>query len=345
MLTLKAKECLEQNNPYQVGQTGLIGNPAAAKALDDCDALFLIGTDFPYREWLPTGKTVIQLNARAEHLGRRINLEHALIGHTAPTLDALLPLLSDGTPSSKHLDKCTKEFHGWHEAQLRLTHPEHDKKLLGRIRSLGDNPEKLIRPEIVAQALNDHAASDAIFTSDTGMSTVWLSRFVQFTGTRRLLGSYNLGSMANAMPQALGAQAVDRERQVIACCGDGGLMMLLGDLRTAVTYKLPATFVVFNNGRLGMVKLEQEQGGLPEYGTELDNPDIAAVAAAMGLEAVRVTDPELVEPAIQQALASRRPALLDIVTNPDEISIPPKPKLAQAWGFAIAKSKETLESR
>lgn len=345
VLTLKAKECLEQDNPYQVGQTGLIGNPAAAKALDDCDVLFLIGTDFPYREWLPTGKTVIQLDARAEHVGRRINVEHALIGHTAPTLDGLLPLLTDGAPSSKHLDKCTKEFHVWHEAQLRLTHPEHDKKLLGRIRSLGDNPDKLIRPEVVARALNDHAAPDAIFTSDTGMSTVWLSRFIEFTGTRRLLGSYNLGSMANAMPQALGAQAVDRERQVIACCGDGGLMMLLGDLRTAVTYNLPATFVVFDNGRLGMVKLEQEQGGLPEYGTELDNPDIAAVAAAMGLEAVRVTYPEDVEPAIQRALAARRPALLDIVTNPDEISIPPKPKLAQAWGFAIAKSKENLESR
>nr|WP_279538942.1 thiamine pyrophosphate-dependent enzyme [Allobranchiibius sp. GilTou38] len=176
------------------------------------------------------------------------------------------------------------------------------------------------------------------------MSTVWLSRFIEFSGTRRLLGSYNLGSMANAMPQALGAQALDRSRQVIACCGDGGLMMLLGDLRTAVTYDLPATFVVFDNGRLGMVKLEQEQGGLPEFGTELDNPDIAAVAAAMGLDAVRVTDPDEVAPAIQRALASGRPALLDIVTNPDEVSIPPKPKVAQAWGFAIAKSKETIES-
>lgn len=345
VLTLKAKESLEQDNPYQVGQTGLIGNPAAVKALDDCDVLFLIGTDFPYREWLPTGKTVIQLNSRADHIGRRINVEHAVVGHTAPTLDALLPHLGEVKSSSKHLDKCTKEFHTWHHAQLRLTQPEHDKKLLGRIRSIGDNPDKQIRPEVVAQALNDHAAPDAIFTSDTGMSTVWLSRFIEFTGTRRLLGSYNLGSMANAMPQALGAQALDRERQVIACCGDGGLMMLLGDLRTAVTYDLPATFVVFNNGRLGMVKLEQEQGGLPEYGTELDNPDIAAVATAMGLEAVRVTDPEQVESAVQRALASRRPTLLDIVTNPDEISLPPKPKVSQAWGFAIAKSKETLESR
>ncbi|MBO1755924.1 thiamine pyrophosphate-dependent enzyme [Allobranchiibius sp. CTAmp26] len=344
VLTLKAKEGLEHDNPYAVGQSGLIGNPAAAKALDDCDVLFLVGTDFPYREWLPKGKTVIQLNSRAEHIGRRINVEHALVGHVGPTLDALLPQLPDKRPSGRHLDKATKAYATWHEAQQRLTDPDHDKKLLGRLRSLGDNPDKLIRPEIVAQALNEHADPDAIFTSDTGMSTVWLSRFIEFSGTRRLLGSYNLGSMANAMPQALGAQALDRSRQVIACCGDGGLMMLLGDLRTAVTYDLPATFVVFDNGRLGMVKLEQEQGGLPEFGTELDNPDIAAVAAAMGLDAVRVTDPDEVAPAIQRALASGRPALLDIVTNPDEVSIPPKPKVAQAWGFAIAKSKETIES-
>lgn len=344
VLTLKAKEGLEHDNPYAVGQSGLLGNPAAAKALDDCDVLFMIGTDFPYREWLPKGKTVIQLNSRADHIGRRINVEHAVVGHVGPTLDALLPQLPADRPSGRHLEKTTKAYGTWREAQHRLTEPDHDRKLLGRLRSLGDNPDKLIRPEVVARALNEHADSDAIFTSDTGMATVWLSRFIEFTGTRRLLGSYNLGSMANAMPQALGAQALDRSRQVIACCGDGGLMMLLGDLRTAVTYDLPATFVVFDNGRLGMVKLEQEQGGLPEFGTELDNPDIAAVAAAMGLDAVRVTDPEEVAPAIQRALASGRPALVDILTNPDEVAIPPKPKVAQAWGFAIAKSKETIES-
>ena len=344
VLTLKAKEGLEHHNPYAVGQSGLLGNPAAAKALDDCDVLFMVGTDFPYREWLPKGKTVIQLDSRAAHIGRRINVEHALVGHVGPTMDGLLPLLPEQRPSGRHLEKTTKAYGSWREAQHRLTEPDHDRKLLGRLRSLGDNPDKLIRPEVVARALNEHADTDAIFTSDTGMATVWLSRFIEFTGTRRLLGSYNLGSMANAMPQALGAQALDRSRQVIACCGDGGLMMLLGDLRTAVTYDLPATFVVFDNGRLGMVKLEQEQGGLPEFGTDLDNPDIAAVAAAMGLDAVRVTDPEEVGPAVQRALASRRPALLDILTNPDEVAIPPKPKVAQAWGFAIAKSKETIES-
>jgi pyruvate dehydrogenase (quinone) len=177
------------------------------------------------------------------------------------------------------------------------------------------------------------------------MSTVWLSRFVTMSDRRQLVGSYNLGSMANALPQALGAQALDRSRQVISFSGDGGLMMLLGDLRTAVTYRLPLTVVVFDNGRLGMVKLEQEQGGLPEFGTELDNPDLCAVALAMGLHARRVTDPASLDEAVAWALGTDAPTLLDVVTNPDEVSVPPKPTLAQGWGFAIAKSKEALESR
>ena len=182
----------------------------------------------------------------------------------------------------------------------------------------------------MAAAINDAALDDAIFTSDTGMSTVWLSRFVEMRGRRRLLGSFNLGSMANAMPQALGAAALDRSRQVIAFCGDGGLMMLLGDLRTAVTYRLPVKFVVFNNGRLGMVKLEQEQSGLPEYGTQLDNPDIGAVAEAMGLRTRTVVRPDDVSEAIAAALAHDGPFLLDIRTNPDEISIPPNQPSSRA---------------
>ena len=184
-----------------------------------------------------------------------------------------------------------------------------------------------------------------IFTTDTGMSTVWLARFVAMTRSRRLIGSFNLGSMANAMPQALGAQALDRARQVIAFCGDGGLMMLLGDLRTAVSYDLPVTLVVFDNGRLGMVKLEQEQGGLPEFGTVLDNPDLAAVASAMGL--ARQTGHRAGRPR-RQPLRGRwptsGPCLLDVVTNPDEVAVPPRPTWRKAWGFAIAKSKEAIVS-
>ncbi|KAA8888465.1 pyruvate oxidase [Nocardia colli] len=344
VLTIKAKEGLEHDNPYAVGQTGLIGNPAANSALEDCDVLFMVGTDFPYRDWYPTGKTVIQLDSRLDHIGRRTPVDVAMVGHTGPSLRELL-LKLDTKSSDKHLKKAQTEYQRWTGLQQRLAEPKHDRKLLGRIRRHLDNPDQLIRPEAVAAAVDTHAADDAIFTSDTGMSTVWLSRFLSLRGSRRLIGSYNFGSMANAMPQALGAQILDRDRQVVAFCGDGGLMMLLGDLRTAVTYDLPVTLVVFNNGRLGMVKLEQEEGGLPEFGTVLDNPDLAAVAAAMGLHSRRVTDPEDLDEAVAAAFAERKPVLLDVVTNPDEISIPPKPTFDQAWGFAIAKVKETLESR
>ena len=343
VLTLKAKEGLEHDNPYAVGQTGLIGNPAATTAMDDADVLVLVGTDFPYRDWIPTGKTVIQLDSRAAHVGRRTAVTHALVGDARATLRTLLPLLTSREPG-RHLEKAQERYDEWMKAQRRLAEPGHDETLLGRLRSKADNPDELIRPEAVAMAVDRHAGPDTIFTSDTGMSTVWLARLVPMSHNRRLVGSFNLGSMANAMPMALGAQALDRSRQVVAFCGDGGLMMLLGDLRTAVSYKLPATFVVFNNGRLGMVKLEQEQGGLPEFGTVLDNPDLAAVGTAMGLTARRVTDPADLDAAVAEALASRVPYLLEVVTNPDEVAIPGRTKPSQAWGFAIAKAKEHIVS-
>ncbi|NYG07871.1 pyruvate dehydrogenase (quinone) [Phycicoccus badiiscoriae] len=344
VLTLKAKEGFEHDNPYAVGQTGLIGNPAATSAMDDADVLVLVGTDFPYRDWIPTGKTVIQLDSRAEHVGRRTAVAHGLVGDAGATLRALLPMLTSREPG-RHLQKAQERYEEWMQAQRKLADPDHDESLLGRLRSKADNPDELIRPEAVAMAVDRHAGPDTIFTSDTGMSTVWLARLVPMSDNRRLIGSFNLGSMADAMPMALGAQALDRSRQVVAFCGDGGLMMLLGDLRTAVTYDLPVTFVVFNNGRLGMVKLEQEQGGLPEFGTVLDNPDLAAVGAALGLTTRRVTDPQDLDEAVAQALSSRVPYLLDVVTNPDEVAVPGRTKPSQAWGFAIAKAKEHIVSR
>ena len=347
VLTLKAKEGLERENPYQVGQSGLIGNPAAAKAMDECDVLFMVGTDFPYRDWYPQGKTVIQLDARGEHVGRRTSVRHALVGDARETLRRLLPRLSGGPvrEDRSHLDDSVSHFQEWHERQQALLDPGHDETLVGKVRAVFDNPDDRIRPEALAAAVDRIAPGQAIFTSDTGMSTAWLSRYVTMRGTRRLVGSYNLGSMANAMPMALGAQALDRSRPVVAFCGDGGLMMLLGDLRTAVTYRLPVRVVVFDNGALGMVKLEQEQGGLPEFGTTLDNPDLAAVASAMGLAARRVTEPARLDEAVEWAFGVDGPVLLDVVTNPDEVAVPPKPTLSQGWGFAIAKSREVLQSR
>ncbi|PRZ40463.1 pyruvate dehydrogenase (quinone) [Antricoccus suffuscus] len=344
VLTIKGKEGLEGDNEFQVGQSGLIGNPAAQHAFDECDVLFMIGTDFPYREWYPEGKTVIQLDARGEHIGRRTHVDLSLVGDAGSTLRALLPRLT-AKPSDKHLAKSREKYVEWLDRQKALADPEFDRKGLGVIRRHFDNTSNAIRPELVAAVVDRHAANDAIFTSDTGMSTVWLSRLLELRGSRKLVGSFNLGSMANAMPQALGAAQLYGDRQVIAFCGDGGLTMLLGDLITAVTYKLPVKLIVFNNGRLGMVKLEQEQGGLAEFGTILHNPVIADVATACGLHGIRVEDPEKVEAAITEALAHDGPVLVDIVTNPEEISLPPKVKLSQGWGFAIAKSKEILQSR
>jgi pyruvate dehydrogenase (quinone) len=374
VLTLKAKEGFEGDNPFQVGQTGLIGNPAAAGAMRDADTLLLLGTDFPYRDWYPEGRTVIQVDTEPAHIGRRVPVELGLVGDVGATVRALLDAMaadragatgttdatgaadSTGTAGSTdtagttgardrgHLEQARKHFLSWREDQARLADPEHDRRLFGRIRSALDNPEHGIRPETLAAAVDRSADEDAIFTSDTGMATVWLSRFVEMRGSRRLLGSFNLGSMANAMPQALGAQSLDRDRQVVAFCGDGGLSMLLGDLITLKSCRLPVKLVVFDNRRLGMVKLEQEQAGLPEFGTVLDNPDFAAVATAMGITGIRVTDPADLAESVRRAFATPGPVLLDVLTNPDEIAVPAKPTVDQGWGFAVAKVKELLRS-
>jgi pyruvate dehydrogenase (quinone) len=343
VLTLKAKEGLEHDNPYQIGQSGLIGNPATREAFEAADLLLMVGTDFPYPQWLPAGTPTVQIDLQATHIGRRTPVDVGLVGDAGPSLEALRTRLESKT-DRKHLEKARSSYTSWAQRQRQLVDPAYDKTLIGKVRSHFDNTDDRIRPEALAAAVDELAADDAIFTTDTGMSTVWFSRFVTMRGTRRLIGSYNLGSMANAMPQALGAAAIDRDRQVVAFCGDGGLTMLLGDLLTAVAYNLPVKLVVFDNGRLGMVKLEQEQGGLPEFGTVLANPDLAEVARAMGLGAARVTEPDQLAAAVGQALATPGPYLLDVVTNPEEISLPPKTTPADAWGFAISKLKEGLVS-
>ncbi|MGI9185709.1 MAG: thiamine pyrophosphate-dependent enzyme [Solirubrobacteraceae bacterium] len=345
VLTLKAKEGLERENQFAVGQSGLIGNPAAQHAFAHCDLLLMLGTDFPYSDWYPKGKHVIQVDERGAHIGRRTSVALGVVADARLAAAGLLGLV---TPKSDrgHLESSTEKYTHWHQHQRQLADPDYDSRgIVEKVRSVFDNPDERIRPEAVAMAIDNYAAEDAIFTSDTGMSTVWLSRFVTMRGTRRLLGSYNLGSMANAMPQALGACALDRSREVVAFCGDGGLTMLLGDLLTAVHHDLPVRLVVFNNGRLGMVKLEQEQAGLPEFGTKLQDVDLAAIATAAGLRAIRVTDPDALHESVRTLFAHPGPVLLDVVTNPEEVSLPPKVKPGQAWGFAIAKLTETLESR
>lgn len=343
VLTLKAKAPFDHENPYEVGQSGLLGNHASAVAFEDCDVLLMLGTDFPYKNFYPKGKTVIQIDRVGRHIGRRTKVDHGAVGDVGASLDVLLPMLQAKTDRG-HLEKARHSYERWTERQAEVADPDFERKALGFIRRHLDNPDHRVRPEAVAASVNRHAADNALFTSDTGMSTVWLARFVRMHGDRRLIGSYNLGSMANAMPQALGLSALDRSRQVIAFCGDGGLSMLMGDLITAVTHELPVKLVVFNNGRLGMVKLEMEQVGLPEFGTVLHNPDFSAVAKALGMPGFRVERVGDLDAAVQQALAIDGPALIDVVTNPDEIAIPPKPTIEQGWGFAIAKTREFLDS-
>jgi pyruvate dehydrogenase (quinone) len=343
VLTLKAKDGFDDDNDYEVGQSGLIGNHATAVAFEGCETLLLLGTDFPYRDFLPSGKTVVQLDVRGAHIGRRTPVDVPLVGDAQAGLRALLPMV-EPKPDTGHLEKCRSSYHRWQRRQLELADPTYESKPKGLLRRKIDNPEHKIRPELVAATVDRLAATDAVFTSDTGMATVWLSRFVRMSAGRRLIGSFNLGSMANAMPQALGAQALDRRRQVVAFCGDGGLSMLLGDLITAVSHDLPVKLIVFDNGRLGMVKLEMEQVGLPEFGTVLHNPDFSRVAEACGLRGFRAEHPGEVEAAIAAALACDGPALVDCVTNPDEVAVPPKPTFDQMRGFAIAKTREFLDS-
>ncbi|MFI5982464.1 thiamine pyrophosphate-dependent enzyme [Streptomyces sp. NPDC051555] len=344
VLTLKAKEGFEGDNPFQVGQSGLIGNPAAVHALDSGDALLMLGTDFPYREWYPRDVEVVQIDTREDHLGRRTPVDVGLAGDVGATLRALLPLL-EPVPDRAHLEDARQRFVRWQEGQQRLADPAHERRWSGRLRAAVDNRDHEVRPEALAAAIDAYADDDAVFTSDTGMATVWLSRFVTMRADRRVIGSYNLGSMANAMPQALGAQLWAPERQVIALCGDGGLSMLLGDLMTIRTHRLPVKLVVFDNRRLGMVKLEQEQTGLPEFGTELDNPDFAAVATALGLTGIRITDPADLHDGVRRALDTPGPVVLDVLTNPEEVAVPGRPTASQGWGFAVAKVKEILPGR
>lgn len=345
VVTLKGKPGFDGDNPFEVGQAGLLGNPGAIEAMSDCDVLLMVGTDFPYRDFYPDDARVIQVDARAANIGRRVSVDIAVVGDAGAALDALLPRL-EAREDASHLESARDTYTKWSERQANVADPDYEKSgIVAKVRSMFDNPDDRIRPEALTAAVDALAPRDAVFTVDTGMSTAWVARFIEMRGERELLGSFNLGSMANALPQALGAQALDRTRPVVSMSGDGGLMMLLGDLSTAVTYRLPVVVVVFNNSSLGMVQLEQQEGGLASFGTDLDNPDLAAVGAAMGLVTRRVEKPEHVEDALTWAFAQAEPVLLDVVTNPDSIAVPPNAKPSQAWGYAVAKVTETLESR
>ncbi len=320
----RGKEWVEYDNPYAVGMSGLLGWGAAYKAMHDCDVLLLLGTDFPYETFMPTNPKVAQIDIRPERLGRRSKLDLGLCGDVRDTIGALLPLVKQRVDRA-FLDSMLEQ----HVTARR------------KLRTYVDSASKRrpIHPEYVAATLDQLAAKDAVFTMDTGMCSVWGARYLDAAKGRRFLGSFNHGSMANALPQAIGAQAAYPGRQVISLSGDGGLAMLMGDLLTAPQCDLPLKIVLFNNHRLGMVQMEMEVAGLPHYGCELKNPNFAKLAEAIGLMGLRVEDPAEVRPALEKALASSGPALVDVVTDPNVLAMPPKATVQQAKGFALAMTK------
>ena len=328
--SFRGKMGMQYDNPYEIGMTGLLGVPSAYHAMHESDLVLLLGTDFPYDHFMPVNNKIVQVDEKPERLGRRAKLEMGLTGKITDTIDALLPLILEKTDDS------------FLRAQLHL-YDKVKENLLTYVKDTGK--EDNISPEFVAASINELAADDAIFTVDTGMCCVWGARYIQGTGKRIMLGSFNHGSMANAMPMAIGAALACAGRQVIAFCGDGGLSMLLGDLATIQQYKLPIKLVVFNNRALGMVKLEMEVQGLPDNETDMVNPDFALVAQAMGFKGITVHSPADVKTSLQEAFAHEGPVLVSMMTNPAALAMPPKIEWEQMKGYALSMSKLILGGR
>ena len=327
---LGGKEHVEWDNPYDVGMTGLIGFSSGYQAMMDCDTLLLLGTDFPYRQFFPGEAKICQIDLRAENLGRRCRLDVGLVGDVRATIDALLPRLR-AAGDDAHLKTSLANYRKAREGLDDL--------------ASGKAGSKPIHPQYVAKVVSDLATEDALFTCDVGTPTIWAARYLRMNGRRRLLGSFVHGSMANAMPQAIGAQTAFPGRQVISLSGDGGFAMLMGDLLTLVQQRLPVKIVVFNNGTLGFVELEMKAAGYLPTGVTLDNPDFAALARAAGIYGVRVEDAGDLEGAVRNALAHPGPALLDVVTNRQELSMPPKIRLEQIKGFSLWALRTVMNGR
>ena len=332
VMALKGKEYLEGNNPYQVGLTGLIGMSSGYHAMRECDLLLMLGTDFPYRQFFPESKDaqVVQVDILPENLGRRTHLSLGIVGDIASTLPLLLAKLQSKTDDS-FLRKA-------------VAHYQEARRELDELADVNSS-QTLVHPQYVAKTVNRLAAEDAIFTCDVGLPTVWAARYLTMNGQRRLLGSFWHGSMANAMAQAIGAQKSFPNRQVISFSGDGGFTMLMGDFISLVQLGLPVKVVVFNNGALSFIELEQRASGFLSTGTELKNPNFAAMAEAMGIRGIRVERPGEVEAAIADALAHDGPVLVDAVVNRAELSMPPKITAAMAEGFTLYMLKAILNGQ
>jgi pyruvate dehydrogenase (quinone) len=327
---LRGKEFIEYDNPYDVGMTGLLGFSSGYHAMMHCDALLMLGTDFPYQQFYPKNAKIIQVDRLGEQIGRRTPVDLGLIGNVRDTLEALTPLI-DAKADRSYLDLC-------------LSHYKSARKSLDDL-ATGEPGRTPIHPQYVAKILDELAAEDAVFTCDVGTPTVWSARYLHMNGKRRLIGSFSHGSMANALPQAIGVQASHPGRQVITLSGDGGLAMLLGDLLTLRQLKLPVKLVVFNNGSLGFVELEMKAAGIVDYGTDLVNPNFAKLAEAADIFGVRVEKPEELRPALSSALAHDGPALVEVLVNRQELSMPPTISMEQALGFSLYMIRAVLSGR
>jgi pyruvate dehydrogenase (quinone) len=329
---LRGKEHVEWENPYDVGMTGLIGFASGHWAMMDCDALLMLGTDFPYRQFYPSGGGVriAQVDLRAEQIGLRAPVELGVVGEVRATLAALLPRL-DAKADRAHLDKA-------------VTHYGRARQGLDAL-AAGTPGRKPVHPQQVAKAVSDLAAEDAVFTCDVGLPTVWAARYLAMNGRRRLLGSFWHGSMANALAQAIGAQAAYPGRQVVSLSGDGGFAMLMGDLLSLRQVRLPVKVVILNNGALGFVEMEQRATGFLPVGTGLENPDFAAMAEAVGMKGIRIEDPGEVESGIAAALAHDGPVVVDALVNRLELAMPPSVTAEMARGFTLYMARAVLDGR
>jgi pyruvate dehydrogenase (quinone) len=327
---MRGKEFIEYDNPYDVGMTGLLGFSSGYHAMMGCDALLMLGTDFPYQQFYPRNARIIQIDIRGEQIGRRTKVDVGLVGTVKDTVQALLPLLRNKADKS-YLDKCL----------------DHYKKARQGLDDLatGEPGRTPLHPQYVARIVDEVASDDAIFTCDVGTPTIWAARYLHMNGRRRLLGSLIHGSMANALPQAIGAQVANPGRQVVSLSGDGGLAMLLGDMLTLNQLKLPVKLVVFNNGSLGFVELEMKAAGLISYGTDLVNPNFARLAEAAEIMGVRVEKPEELRPALERAFAYPGPALVEVLVNRQELSMPPTISAEEALGFSLYMLRAVMNGR
>ncbi|QKC99034.1 ubiquinone-dependent pyruvate dehydrogenase [Mesorhizobium sp. NZP2298] len=330
--TMRGKEHVEYDNAFDVGMTGLIGFSSGYYAMLDCDVLLVLGADFPYRQFFPKGPGVVtvQVDIAPGRLGRRTSVDRALVGDVKATVTALLPQLAVREGRS-HLDQAVRHYQSARAGLDALGAP--------------DRRGQQIHPQQIARAVSELASEDAVFTCDVGTPTVWAARYLKMNGKRRLIGSFNHGSMANGMVQAIGAQAAFPSRQVISLSGDGGFTMLMGDLLTLVQHKLPAKIVIFNNGALGFVEVEQQSAGFVPFGTDLTNPNFAALAEAVGIRGIRIEHASEIEAGIRAALDHDGPVVVDAVVTRTELAMPPAITVEMAKGFSLYMLRAIMNGR